>query len=626
MKRPSDDPLYGTTLEIVDVKAFLDDLQALRASQKSTPVNQTLSELFSPTRQDDPLFARSAPVIDHLRALPEPFRSQLLAKLVSSLPPDHITNLERLDPTLIRMLRHQRTADGSSLEPDGIHAHPYMSNVQYTSGFFTSESDPVRHTPRHDGRYFVVSKAEEASLLPEGLPGGVEDEFAVTQRRALMVRAEVRGLVNELERYRVMSRAWAQAHPDEVDAPPMEPAFGGKSIAVAAELARAGYDPESGDDDALDAMREEAEAAWEPVPEEVEAEAMALALDAAGETSPRPPACRVFTGVRGIGKSCALFQVVRYARAHGWIVVYVPSALRLTHQGRVLTPTRGVPGDYDQNDLATELLSHVLAAHADALGAVPQRGSYAADAFLPADVDEVMRADIERRVAEEEDEVASLKAEAEARGEPFNPATDWTSKLRADLARTDSVDRRAAGYTLRHMAEWGLAHPPRATEAAVALLEELRLVQEFPVLVAVDGVNDLYEPSGYPSPYGRRLNTKRLPLVRALQAFDANGEDASKALRRGTFIGAASMARHKRPTLLRDTPPGGSANVPAGNRLEVLPMSRGEVHAQLLHYAMTGRFPELPLRADIDSHSVEVFRTLSSGVPLELRSAAIMQF
>jgi hypothetical protein len=647
MARPSDHPGYNSKLEIVNVKQFLDDIQVIRDAKAPTPGNQSLSEIFTPLQHDDPLFADSAPVIHHLRALPEPFRSKLLAKLITSLPPEHFMNLERLDPDLVRMLRHSEAVDEVSAEPDGLHAHPYMSNVQYSSGFFTSESDPVRHTARHDGRYFVLPDKEQELLLPEGLPSSVEDEFTLTQRRALMIRAEVRDIVSRLESFRLMSRAWAQAQlaapaaspgggaaagPEWAAVEPLEPAFGGKAIAVAAAEARAGVEATVAGGDAATAATTGAAVdvtseAWEEMPEEVAAEAMALALEAARGARPACPEATVLVGPQGIGKTCALLQVVRYARAHGWLTVYVPLAYHLTHRGRVLTPSRAVYGDYDQNDLATELLAALQAAHGAQLEQVPQRGAYNLDLYLPEERDAEMVANIAKRVAAEEDEVASLKAEAEARGEAFDPSTDWSSTLQQELSQSESLDRRAEGFTLLDMLKWGLAHPPQATMAAVALLGELHQVEEFPVMIAVDGVNELYEASGYPSPDGRRISTKRLPLVKALQAFNAYGyDDEHHAFRRGVFVGAASMSRNKRPTLLRETPPGSSANVPMRNRLQLSPLSRSEVHSQMMHYAMTGRFPELPARADVDSHAVEVFRTLSSGLPLEVRKAAITQF
>jgi hypothetical protein len=596
MSRPSDHPEYNKALPIVSPKQFLDEVQAMRDSQQATPRDESLSEIWTPMVHEDPLFQENSDIIYKLRALPEPFRSKLLAKMINSLPPDHVTNLERLDPGLVRMLRRPSEVDSAVLEPDGLHPSPYMSNVQFASNYFTALTDPLQHTPRHDGRYFVFGKEEEASLFPEGLPPGVTDEFELTQRRALMVRPEVRSLVEELERYRLVSKAWlergGQGSADKV--------FGGKVFL-------------QGED--VETERSE----------EVVEEVMQSAREWCEELESLPDGpTRVLTGPRGCGKTCALTQVVRYARSRDWIVVYIPSAYRLTHQGQVLTPTRGRPGDYDQNDLATEILNHVLTCHGEQLDKILQRGKYRLDMFLPEEDDTKMRAEVARRVAEEEDQVASLKAEAESKGQSFDPSKDWTSQLQLDLLAVETLDREAKGYTLGHMLRWGLAHPPQATETVVALLSELRQTVEYPVLVAVDGVNDLYEPSGYPSPYGRRLSTKRLPLVRALQAFNSGGPKMS--FRRGAFVGAVSLSRNTNPALLRHSPPGSAAVVPPDNRFPLQPWARTEIHSQLLHYAMTGRFPELPDRASVDAHAVDVFRTLSAGIPLEVRKNAILQF
>lgn len=58
------------------------------------------------------------------------------------------------------------------------------------------------------------------------------------------------------------------------------------------------------------------------------------------------------------------------------------------------------------------------------------------------------------------------------------------------------VDR--SSFTMRDLVEWGIAHPSQATETLLALLEEARKVTEYPVMVAIDGVNLLYEKTEYP--------------------------------------------------------------------------------------------------------------------------------
>ncbi len=82
------------------------------------------------------------------------------------------------------------------------------------------------------------------------------------------------------------------------------------------------------------------------------------------------------------------------------------------------------------------------------------------------------------------------------------------------------IDRSA--FTLADMAKWGLAHPAAATDTVLDLLQELRHVTEFPVLIAVDGINNLYGQSAYPY-QGETLPSTRLSIPRALQCYDSQG-------------------------------------------------------------------------------------------------------
>jgi hypothetical protein len=82
------------------------------------------------------------------------------------------------------------------------------------------------------------------------------------------------------------------------------------------------------------------------------------------------------------------------------------------------------------------------------------------------------------------------------------------------------VDRKA--FTLRDMVEWGIAHPTEATDTFVDLLQELRLVTEHPVLIAIDGFNHLYEMSPYPSD-GAMVPPERLSIAHALRCMGPDG-------------------------------------------------------------------------------------------------------
>jgi hypothetical protein len=72
------------------------------------------------------------------------------------------------------------------------------------------------------------------------------------------------------------------------------------------------------------------------------------------------------------------------------------------------------------------------------------------------------------------------------------------------------------------MVEWGVAHPTASTDALIDLISELRQVTEFPVLMAVDGVNLMYEKTKYPME-GRLLMPEELSVPAAFQALGADG-------------------------------------------------------------------------------------------------------
>jgi hypothetical protein len=84
------------------------------------------------------------------------------------------------------------------------------------------------------------------------------------------------------------------------------------------------------------------------------------------------------------------------------------------------------------------------------------------------------------------------------------------------------VDR--SGFSLKDMVEWGLHHPSASSDTLIDVLGELRGVTEVPVLVAVDGVNALYETSVYPEEgSGEPLPGHRLTVPAAFQCLGPEG-------------------------------------------------------------------------------------------------------
>ena len=65
------------------------------------------------------------------------------------------------------------------------------------------------------------------------------------------------------------------------------------------------------------------------------------------------------------------------------------------------------------------------------------------------------------------------------------------------------------------------------------------------------------------------------------------------------------------------------SQVPSSCVLRMSRLSRREVHNQLLHYHMTGRFLSLRFRQDVDAQAVETFHSMSSGLPGLVRESAL---
>ena len=204
---------------------------------------------------------------------------------------------------------------------------------------------------------------------------------------------------------------------------------------------------------------------------------------------------------------------------------------------------------------------------------------------------------------------------------------------------------------------WGINHPASATDAFAALLVELRLVTEYPVLIAVDGINHLYEqgPHAFDD---KDVPPERLTLQAALQCLGPSGFKEEFAMARGVWLCAVS---HKHSlnvgAMFAD-----KADVKNRYRLPVPRLTRQEVCSQLRHYRDTGKLfmlegawggtcgaaspprrrkPPNPTRPrprphthtarahptagvkEIDPFLVEYFRTMSGGVPGEMLKCSL---
>ena len=428
---------------------------------------------------------------------------------------------------------------------------PFKSTLSFSPRFATAQRNPVEHTFAHAGRYYSLGSPEEVrATFPFGFAGDLGVEFSLTGTHSLLIRPVGVSLVAQLEHWRqTHGRVLAAGGAPVLDidaaavyAPPElhQPPAGGGGSSAGGTPSTAPHHPH--------------DASFRPV--------------------------RVLTGPRGVGKSGVLNYVVHYARAsRAWITVLVPSGFAVSHMGKVLAQTRRRPGDVDQHDVAFSILREAARANGDRLSKVRQRGRYAAYRYLPTALDERVSKEREALRSAEVAEKAKLRAQAEASGVPWDPRA-FKSKYEDESYL--SLDR--SSFTLSDMVTWGLRHPAAASDTLIDFLSELRAVTEYPVLIAVDGINHLYSQGPY-HVGGLPVPPERLSVQSAFHCIGSDGFKESFQLKRGLWLLAVS---HKHSSNMSEM--FGKVRVGDRYRLPIPPLGRDELHSTLRYYAATGAF------------------------------------
>ena len=399
--------------------------------------------------------------------------------------------------------------------------------LTYDPTITTPKSNPVHHSFADGGKYFPLGGGTEAgvaALFPGGLSGGLKNDMRSRDAHTALVRPIGVTLVQHMEHWRRrsavdLSKMGVTTLDVDGTAPYTPPLI---ELPYSRAAVFAGGGPPAPPSPVADAVAAAGSGAL-PSVRMKDGPPVPVLLD---PLTLKYTDFRLLTGPLGVGKSALLAYVVAYARSNSWLTLFVPNAWEIMTQGRVLAPARPRPGGsrdgfIDQHDMALKLLQETLSAQAPLLAQVPQRGTYATFRYLPPALDASVTAERGALKRAEEEEKRTLRAEAAAAGGEWDPAT-FVSKL--DSESETGVDR--SGFTLHDMVAWGIAHPAQATDTLLDFMNELRSVTEFPVLVAVDGMNLLYEHSAYPEKgEGNPLPCERLTVP---SLFHCLGEDGFK--------------------------------------------------------------------------------------------------
>lgn len=189
------------------------------------------------------------------------------------------------------------------------------------------------------------------------------------------------------------------------------------------------------------------------------------------------PKPSIFYGDGGTGKSACLQLVVYWARKAGWLVVNIKNGTKWVHSGGPITKSKLLEGCWDQPHLGVKFLGHMLDAHSDKLKEIPLRTQFTLGQFQ--------------------------------------------------------------GKTLFDLVEYGAALHEYACDTVYHFKKELERVIEYPVLIAIDDYNSLYNYNQrFREPETKRfkprkLRNKHLTLSRVfMDCHESHG------LINGTFVGA----------------------------------------------------------------------------------------
>jgi small subunit ribosomal protein S29 len=243
----------------------------------------------------------------------------------------------------------------------------------------------------------------------------------------------------------------------------------------------------------------------------------------------QPAACAgprpplVLEGRSGAGKSVMVAMLVAAARSAGWLALYVPRGRSLC-EGSSFS-RYGESDKWDTPDHARELLGNLAAAHGELLASLPRRA----------------------------------------------PGAPAGSKLKDLLRVLDEANPTATAVT----------------DAGLAMLAELPLITEVPVLFAVDELNALSGWSEYHAVTGPR---SRLRLEAGALRITAHLRRMDAPLARGVRLGATSASAGVSPRVhLADLP----ADPERTLRRSAPRYCDHETHLMLQHYNAYGMTPGL---------------------------------
>jgi hypothetical protein len=247
-------------------------------------------------------------------------------------------------------------------------------------------------------------------------------------------------------------------------------------------------------------------------------------------------------GKRGVGKSVVLYQAVMHARKRGWLCLFVPSAWDQIHSGPFVEPFFTGENLYDNQFMSKDILRNFWLAHHKELATIPIKLA-----------DTTKYAPFITQFYEELESVKELlnirtvdknfiKVRALVQQDENIPDED---ALDEQIIR--DVDLTTYKFeTLEDLVKFGIIFSETAGVIFKDLLEEIKVIEHIPVLVAVDQYNSWFnEPSfAYDD---KAIQTHQIIVPHCLQLFPTKKvpQTSMLKLKNGFAIAATCMKHHQ---------------------------------------------------------------------------------
>jgi hypothetical protein len=223
--------------------------------------------------------------------------------------------------------------------------------------------------------------------------------------------------------------------------------------------------------------------------------------------------------------------------------------------------------------------------------------------------------------------------QVEVRGDLASAARYVNERRRKEaVKRSKGIKSSAASGvdvppTLLDVLDNGLANPEDASTSVRDLREQLSLVDEYPVLFAIDEVNTLYgQPYStwsYRDVLPQDMKASKLTLCDAFMPFDAQGLRPGFVPRRGAVIGATTATSYYLPNedAVQDEADWQGYSVPLGN------YTANEFNAIMATYAERGMVPKGSMGSDsftvsaLTQNDIDIAKVSTQGHP-----AAVLRY